>query len=209
MKKYTLWFVVLLLAVSFKIYSTTWNINVQNFSFNPASLPNVVVGDTVKWTWISGDHHTTTSLTIPAGAPAWDAPLHGGSQTFSYIVTVPGSYQYKCTPHFPGMEGSFTANVIGITPIGNELPQKFNLAQNYPNPFNPVTNIEFDIPKSSFVKLSVMNLLGQKVDVLVDKQLNAGRYNADWDASAYPSGIYFYKLEAEGYVNTKRMILIK
>ncbi len=208
MKKITFLIFILALALSFKIYSTTWNVNVQNFTFNPANLPNVIVGDTIKWTWISGDH-TTTSVTIPQGAASWDQIITAGNQTFRYIVTVAGNYNYKCTPHFPDMVGSFTANIIGITPISNEIPNKLSLSQNYPNPFNPVTNIEFAVPRSSFVKLSVMNILGQQVELLVNQQLSPGNYVTDWDASAFPSGIYFYKLQAEGYVNTKRMILIK
>jgi plastocyanin len=208
MKKITILFLFLLLALSLKTYSTIWTVNVSNFQFAPSTLPNVIVGDTVKWQWVNGDH-TTTSVTIPQGAGAWDQVLGAGNQTFSYIVTVAGNYHYKCTPHFPGMEGTFTANVIGITPISNEIPNKFSLSQNYPNPFNPVTNIEFAVPRFSYVKLSVMNILGQQVELLVNQQLSPGSYMADWDASAYPSGIYFYKLQAEDYVNTKRMILIK
>lgn len=208
MKKYTFLIVILVLTISFKNYSTTWNVSVQNFFFSPANLPNVIVGDTIKWQWVNGDH-TTTSAAIPNGAAPWDVSLHVSNQTFSYIVTTAGSYHYVCTPHAPGMEGDFTANVIGITQTSSEVPDKFNLEQNYPNPFNPVTNIEFDIPKSSYVKLSVISILGKEVQTLVNQHLNPGIYRADWNASDFPSGIYFYKLETESFVNTKRMILLK
>jgi plastocyanin len=190
------------------VLATTWVVSVSNFVFSPANLPGVLVGDTVKWQWQTGDH-TTTSLTIPAGAQAWDQVISGSNQTYSYVVTVAGSYHYKCTPHFPGMEGFFTANVIGITPIQGEVPSNFKLEQNYPNPFNPVTDIRFDIPRSAFVKLTVMNLIGQEVEVLTNGQLSAGSYVADWNASNYPSGVYFYRLEAGTYSDTKKMILIK
>lgn len=208
MKKLSILFSIILLFLSSISNSTTWIVNVSNFAFSPSNLPGVIVGDTIKWQWVSGDH-TTTSLTIPAGAPDWDSPISSGTQTFSYIIAVPGNYSYKCTPHFPGMEGSFTANIIGITPISGEVPERFNLSQNYPNPFNPLTNIIFDIPKSSFVKLSVFSILGKQVHILVNQQLNPGIYNADWNASDYPSGVYFYKLETESFTNTKRMILLK
>jgi hypothetical protein len=184
-------------------------VNVTDFSFTPSNLPNVLVGDTIKWQWISGMHHTTTSTTIPAGAPVWDAPLNGTTQTFFYIVSVPGNYNYVCTPHAPGMAGQFTANIIGITPIQGEVPSSFRLEQNYPNPFNPVTEILFDIPEETFVKLTVMNLIGQEVELLSNSKLSAGRYSADWDASDYPSGIYFYRLEAGSFSQTKKMILVK
>lgn len=208
MKKTTLFALVLFSALSLKTFSTTWTVNVQDFIFSPANLPNVVVGDTIKWQWVSGDH-TTTSITVPAGASAWDEPIHIGNQTYIYVVTNAGNYHYKCTPHFPGMEGFFEANLIGITPISNEVPNRFSLSQNYPNPFNPVTDIKFDIAAATNVKLTVMNMLGQEVEVLVNQSLNAGTYKADWNASNFPSGIYFYKLEAGEFVDVKKMILVK
>jgi len=98
---------------------------------------------------------------------------------------------------------------VGIITINNEMPKQFNLSQNYPNPFNPVTNITFDLPKESTVKLTVYDALGKEVIVLVNQNLQAGSYKADWNASDYPSGIYFYKLEAGSFVETKKMILKK
>jgi len=99
--------------------------------------------------------------------------------------------------------------VTGLQSIGNNLPDKFNLSQNHPNPFNPATNIQFSIPKSSFVKLVVYDIQGRKVETLVNQQVNAGTYNADWNAARYSSGIYFYKLETDGYTETKKMMLVK
>jgi hypothetical protein len=98
---------------------------------------------------------------------------------------------------------------IGIQQISSEIPKEFLLSQNYPNPFNPVTNIEFAIPKSSFVKLVVYDMLGREVETLVSKDLKAGTYKADWNASEYTSGVYFYKLQTEGFFETKKMILTK
>ena len=79
----------------------------------------------------------------------------------------------------------------------------------YPNPFNPATNIKFSIPKSSFVKLVIYDLLGSEVALLVNEGLNAGSYKTDWNASGFTSGIYFYKLEAGDFIDTKKMILVK
>jgi hypothetical protein len=166
------------------------------------------VGDSIKRQWLDGIH-TTTSTSVPAGATAWDRPLTNSFPTFIYVVTTPGTYQYKCTPHFPIMVGSFTVNPIGIKPIEGVVPKNFKLEQNYPNPFNPVTNIRFDIPHQSFVKLTIYNLIGGQVEVLVNNQLSAGSYVADWNASNYSSGFYFYKLEAGDFVETKKMALIK
>ncbi|MBZ0203950.1 MAG: T9SS type A sorting domain-containing protein, partial [Ignavibacteria bacterium] len=98
---------------------------------------------------------------------------------------------------------------IGITPISNEVPVDFKLHQNYPNPFNPTTNIEFSVPKSSFVRLVVFDMLGREAETLVNENLAAGTFRADWNASGYPSGVYFYMLSSGDYRETKKMILAK
>lgn len=97
----------------------------------------------------------------------------------------------------------------GISSISNEIPAGFKLSQNYPNPFNPVTNIIFAVPRSSAVKLTVYNALGAAIETLAERHFNAGIYRADWDASKYSSGIYFYRIESEGFSETKKMILVK
>ncbi len=100
-------------------------------------------------------------------------------------------------------------NPIGIHNIGNEVPKRFELKQNYPNPFNPVTNIEFDIAKTSNVKLVIYNEIGQEVRLLVNQELKAGSYNYDFNASDLPSGTYFYRLTAGDFIKTNKMILVK
>ncbi|MGH2574819.1 MAG: cupredoxin domain-containing protein, partial [Ignavibacteria bacterium] len=97
---------------SSEVRGTTRVVNAFDFSFSPANI-TVTVGDTIKWQWLSGIH-TTTSLTIPSGAAAWDAPLDNTNQTFIYRITAAGTYNYKCTPHFPGMSGNINAHPIGI-----------------------------------------------------------------------------------------------
>jgi hypothetical protein len=97
----------------------------------------------------------------------------------------------------------------GITPLANGIPEKFSLEQNYPNPFNPQTKIKFALPKEGFVKLSVFDISGREVMNLVNEKLSAGSYEADFNASAFASGTYFYKIEAGNFVETKKMILVK
>lgn len=99
--------------------------------------------------------------------------------------------------------------LIGVQNISSEIPREFYISQNYPNPFNPVTNIEFALSKSSYVKLIIYDVLGREVEKLVDKKLNAGIYKADWNASGFQSGVYFYKLQTEAFSETKKMILVK
>ncbi len=89
------------------------------------------------------------------------------------------------------------------------IPDDYSLSQNFPNPFNPSTNINFSIPQTTFVSLEVFNTLGEKIDVLVSKELRAGSYNFDWNAEGIESGVYFYKLQAGNFVETKKMILLR
>ncbi len=102
-----------------------------------------------------------------------------------------------------------TGNVVGIININSELPNQFSLLQNYPNPFNPTTKIRFALPKSSFATLVIYDVLGREMETLVNEQLNAGIYEADWSADKFASGVYYYKLVAGDYTETRKMILIK
>jgi len=89
------------------------------------------------------------------------------------------------------------------------IPTSFSLSQNYPNPFNPSTTIEFALPHSSFVSLNVFTVLGEKVATLVADRLNAGTHAVHWNATGLPSGVYFYRLEAAVFTQTKRLILLR
>ena len=89
------------------------------------------------------------------------------------------------------------------------LPTKIKLTQNYPNPFNPKTTVEFEIPNSGLVSLDVYNVLGQKVETLFKGFKKAGSYKVDFNASNFASGVYFYKLESNGLILTKKMVLMK
>ncbi|MCC7159786.1 MAG: zinc-dependent metalloprotease [Ignavibacteria bacterium] len=100
--------------------------------------------------------------------------------------------------------------LIGIQQIGSTVPAEFLLHQNYPNPFNPVTNIQFEVPEKTAVRLSIYDTRGSLVEVLIDNnELQAGIYNFDWNAADYPSGAYFYKLQAGSYTLSKKMVLVK
>jgi len=102
-----------------------------------------------------------------------------------------------------------TGNPVGIQNISNEMPNRSSLEQNYPNPFNPVTNIKFNILKAGIVKLVIYNVLGKEVAQLVNGEYNAGTYKVDFNASSLSSGVYIYKIEAEGFTDFKKMILVK
>jgi hypothetical protein len=102
-----------------------------------------------------------------------------------------------------------TGGISPVNIISTEVPESFELYQNYPNPFNPVTHIGFLISDFGLVHLSIYDVLGKEVQVLIDEQMRPGSYEANWNAEAYPSGVYYYKLSAGDFTETKKMILIK
>jgi len=91
----------------------------------------------------------------------------------------------------------------------NNIPEIYSLEQNYPNPFNPSTSIEFRIPENAFVSLKIYDVLGKEVVTLMNEEKNAGTYEVNFNASALSSGVYFYKLEAGNFVQTRKMVLMK
>lgn len=105
--------------------------------------------------------------------------------------------------------GFNTTGLVAVKNGGTINPEEFSLSQNYPNPFNPVTVINYQLPKNSNVKLSIYDALGQTVNILVNESQTAGNHNITWDARAFPSGVYFYRLEAGDFVSNMKMILIK
>ncbi|MGA2622724.1 MAG: T9SS type A sorting domain-containing protein [Bacteroidota bacterium] len=98
---------------------------------------------------------------------------------------------------------------VGVRERSRAVPAKFNLGQNYPNPFNPTTRISFDISQTEFVSLKVYNLLGQEVATLVNGHMMPGSYEATFDASPLPSGLYFYCLSAGNFSQVRKMCLLK
>ncbi len=96
-----------------------------------------------------------------------------------------------------------------INTVSTEIPEKFSLSQNYPNPFNPTTNIKFAVAKAGLVTLKVYDLSGKEISSLVNDNLSAGTYNYAFDGAKLSSGIYFYSLKANGFSETKKMMLIK
>jgi hypothetical protein len=88
-------------------------------------------------------------------------------------------------------------------------PADFTLEQNFPNPFNPNTTIRFSIPKATHVTLSIYNSLGEEIAKLVSQNLYAGIHTTEWDASGFASGVYYYRITADNFVETKKLLLLK
>ena len=96
-----------------------------------------------------------------------------------------------------------------IKPLYNEVPQKFELKQNYPNPFNPTTKIDFQVPKSCNVNISIYDVLGKLIEILVNEKLSPGKFEVEWNASNFASGVYFYKIISDNFIETRKLILLK
>mgnify|MGYP003674713027 FL=1 len=90
-----------------------------------------------------------------------------------------------------------------------DTPDELTLNQNYPNPFNPLTTLSFYIPEAAEVRLSVFNIVGQPVALLINQSMAVGEHKVDWDASDMPSGMYIYQLEVGTKIMTRKMTLVK
>ncbi|GEM_PF-2282816 len=123
------------------------------------------------------------------------------------------STKYNDILEWMNEEGVFASDncsvVLNDKIVGGSLPTATAMTKNYPNPFNARTNIEFTLSGDSKVALDVYNIRGEKIDILLNEDLNTGEHTVSWDASDYPSGIYFYKLATAREVQTGRMMLIK
>lgn len=151
----------------------------------------------------------TIIKTTDAGL-TWFRQTTGTSSHLESIYFINDNTGYAC-----GQNGKVLKTTdgggppFGIISISTEIPEKLSLSQNYPNPFNPVTNINFGIPQKSFVKIIVYDAAGKVIDQLVNFELNAGTYKVDWQADDFPSGVYFYSLQAGNYKESKKMIMLK
>jgi photosystem II stability/assembly factor-like uncharacterized protein len=107
--------------------------------------------------------------------------------------------------------GCWTFNLgqtLGIKPV-SETVVNFELEQNYPNPFNPETKITFSLPEPNNVRLLIFDILGNEVTSLINERLRAGKYEINWNASSFASGIYFYRITTDKFTSTKKMLLVK
>jgi hypothetical protein len=103
----------------------------------------------------------------------------------------------------------FSGIVVGMEDNFKSTPKNFTLFQNYPNPFNPTTTIEYDLPKASQVKIEIYNLLGKKIKTILDENKDAGNHKFVFNSNNLASGVYFFRIQAGKYSNSKKMILLR
>ena len=151
-------------------------------------------GDTINLRW--------RNVSPPPPIVTLEFAYTGLNGTVNTDITTPNTHSIDSIP-------------TGVTPTGilSIIPTEFSLSQNYPNPFNPVTKIEYAIPVDGRVSLKIYDVTGREVVNLVNEVKSAGNYSAVFNASNFASGIYFYRLNAEGenkhFESTRRMVLLK
>ena len=128
--------------------------------------------------------------------------------TYNKMKSQPHTSSYVLTWGEKIDKRNITTNVPNYEKYSS-LNNKFNIYQNYPNPFNPTTNISFTLPKAEYVTLEVYNSIGKKVARMLDSKIKAGSHDMRFDASALPSGIYFYRLQAGGFSQVRKMVLLR
>ena len=187
--------------------------------------------DTSFWTNVGGDFLDTISgsqTVEDTGLYTWgsteqmveivQAWLDSPSENFGWIL-VGNEAADKTAKRFDSRENSVETNrpalVVSYTmPISvhdekEALALEFNLSQNYPNPFNPTTRIEFSLPTSGLVTLTVYDILARKVETILNQHMDAGTHNLQWDASNVPTGIYFVRMVSGDFSQTRKMLLLK
>jgi len=121
----------------------------------------------------------------------------------------PWLYTIERTLVYARIDGEVFGTFVGVAPDENGIPAQFLLEQNYPNPFNPSTTITFSLPRSGEVRLRVFNLLGEEVATLFSGHKDAGTHTVQWDATGQPSGVYFYRLRAGDFTQTRKLVLLR
>lgn len=183
----------LLLALGF-IFSAQAAIQVifvgqSGLTFSPSSV-SVAVGDTVRFTWVSGSH-TTTSVSVPSGAATWTSTMSANVTVFDYVVTTEGQYGYKCNPHAgAGMVGTFSATLTGINDKFAAIKSSIAIA---PNPVLDQTTLSFNSDRSFKGSVKIYNATG---DLVYDDKMKveAGDNSYSLNLSKLGSGLYYVNL---------------
>ncbi len=179
------------------------DITQSGFTFSPMAV-NVNVGDVIHFIY-GGGVHTTTSISVPAGAATWDAPLDGSNTSFDYTVTVAGNYAYHCVFH-QNMVGGFAAALPNnIEPVLNSNDAAvFSAGVDFNTHSLHVTIDNFN-PSNALLKM--LDITGKEVAILLDTQLGMGEQVYHFDMNGHISGIYFLRLEQSGKVETRKILL--
>jgi ligand-binding sensor domain-containing protein len=175
---------------------------------NNASVQALAVSGTNLFGATSGIDSAGVFLSTDNGT-SWTASSTGLIDTYVYTLAASGTDLFAGT-HEGVWRRPLSEMVTAVEETNsNERPSEYSLQQNYPNPFNPTTTIEFSIPHAGVVSIEVINTLGQVVGNLVNEELRPGHYRTTWDGSGFSSGIYFYRLRAGSFSETRKFMLLR
>ena len=187
------------------IHSQTLHVVVvSGFVFTPKNL-TITVGDTVRWMNLGGLHNVVADdNSFTNGPPSFN------NWVYDNVFTSAGDNPYFCVTHVEvGMTGVVTVmNPVSVSDQ-NVVVNKFELEQNYPNPFNPSTLIRYQTAEKSNVTLTVYNSIGRKISTLLNEVKPEGTFTIEFDGSNLPSGIYYFRLQAGTFTDTKKMVLLR
>ncbi len=165
---------------------------------------------------INGNPRWQTQEIVPqTGYNSQNLWLHFGLGNASVIDSIKVEWINGLTHHFTNVSSnnniaiSENGNIIGVINVSTSVPNRYHLYQNYPNPFNPETKIRFNIPVSSNVKITIYDITGEEIYTVLNQNLNAGKYETQWNGQNFSSGVYFYRIETGNYSKTLKMILVK
>jgi hypothetical protein len=168
-----------------------YRINKTNYFSIPMTLSSVTDAATN-----SGKYQAV----IPKPQPA--------DQIYFYVTALDASGITRQSPY--GAPDSFFDLRTGMMYVPRITPPSgYALEQNYPNPFNPTTQIRFSVAGSGYMRLKIFDLLGREISTLIEQTMTPGTYTVEWNASRYPSGVYFYRLQTESFTETKKMVLVR
>jgi hypothetical protein len=210
-----------------QICITTTDSRISSLNLNYCDIQNgldsISVDTSSVFQWGDGNMDADPLFTHPAGAEyhlqdgsscigaGIDSLEIAGTWYVAPIIDLEGNPRPNPAGSMPDM-GAYESPLAlpsAISYDGNRIPDKFVLYQNYPNPFNPMTHIRFNLPRSQDVQLIVYDILGRRVSILLNEKMGAGSHDVQWDASDFPTGIYFYRIRAGEFVQTNKMILLK
>lgn len=190
----------LLSLTTLSAFATIHIVTVADFAFSPSSM-TVNVGDTVRWTWVSG-FHTTTSTNIPAGAVSWNQQINNASISFDYEVLAAGDYFYECSIH-SNMMGSFTA----VNPAALINAPGTAYIETRGNPASEFVKINYSLPFSQSLMLTIYNVLGNSVKSVFLGTQPAGEGEKLIATGDLPDGIYFFRFEGQQIRFTRKIVL--
>ncbi|MCX6162093.1 MAG: T9SS type A sorting domain-containing protein [Ignavibacteriae bacterium] len=201
------------------------NIFAGTYNFSSPSGVYLSTNNGQTWTQTALNNQHVPSLVISGnnifagtGSGVFHSTNNGSTwlnknQGFSVVprvnsLLIANGYIFAGTEGYSVWRRSYS-EIIGIKQISELVPSSYSLSQNYPNPFNPVSKIQYELPRAGVVRLAVYDVMGREIEMLVNERQAAGSYETVWDGTRFASGVYFYRLTAEGYRETRKMLLIR